>query len=140
MSTRVELRLPSRMEYLGVPDVVLLEIGGELGCGKRRLEELGTAIIEACTNAMEHGNHLAEELFIEIWFELDDDNITVTVLDQGPGFDHAGWIPSEDLMRQRGRGILIMREFTDHLEFSRHADGRFLTRLVKKIGPDDGQE
>jgi anti-sigma regulatory factor (Ser/Thr protein kinase) len=43
-------------------------------------------------------------------------------------------------MRQRGRGILIMREFTDHLEFSRHADGRFLTRLVKKIGPDDGQE
>ena len=140
MSTRVELRLPSRMEYLGVPDVVLLEIGGELGCGKRGLEELGTAIIEACTNAMEHGNHLAEELFIEIWFELDDDGITVTVLDQGPGFDHAGWIPSEDLMRQRGRGILIMREFTDHLEFSRHADGRFLTRLVKKIGSDDGQE
>lgn len=140
MNSRVELRLPSRMEYLGVPDVVLLEIGGELGCGKRGLEELGTAIIEACTNAMEHGNHLADELTIEIWFECAEDVITVTVLDQGPGFDHEGWRPSEDLMRQRGRGILIMREFTDQLDFGRHADGRFLTRLVKQIGPDADSE
>lgn len=140
MNSRVELRLPSRMEYLGVPDVLLAEVGGELGCGKRSLEELGTAIIEACTNAMEHGNHLAEDLFIEIWFDLGEDLIEVTVLDQGPGFDHQGWKPSEDVMRQRGRGILIMREFTDHLEFGRHADGRFLTRMSKKVVPDDGQD
>lgn len=138
MKSRVELRLPSRMEYLGVPDVVLAEVGGELGCAKRSLEELGTAIIEACTNAMEHGNHLAEDLCIEIWIDLREDEIEVTVLDQGPGFDHAGWRPSEDLMRQRGRGILIMREFTDRLEFGRHGDGRFLTRMVKFVVPDDG--
>jgi serine/threonine-protein kinase RsbW len=138
MKSRVELRLPSRMEYLGVPDVVLAEVGGELGCARRTLEELGTAIIEACTNAMEHGNHLAEDLCIEIWIDLREDAIEVTVLDQGPGFDHVGWRPSEDLMRQRGRGILIMREFTDRLEFGRHGDGRFLTRLVKLVVPDDG--
>lgn len=143
MNSRVELRLPSRMEYLGVPDVVLAEIGGEIGCAKRTLEELGTAIIEACTNAMEHGNQLAEDLFIEIWFELGEDAIEVTVLDQGAGFDHQGWRPSEDLMRQRGRGILIMREFTDRLEFGRHDDGRFRTRLVKRVVaegdcPDEG--
>lgn len=140
MSTRVELRLPSRMECLGVPDVVLQELGGELGCGKRPLEELGTAIIEACTNAMEHGNHLSATLFIEIWFEVAPDEISVTVLDQGPGFDHEAWRPSEDLMRQRGRGILIMREFTDTLEFSRHADGRFLTRMTKRISADEDAE
>lgn len=138
MKSRVELRLPSRMEYLGVPDVVLAEVGGELGCARRSLEELGTAIIEACTNAMEHGNHLAEDLCIEIWIDLREDEIEVTVLDQGPGFDHVGWRPSEDLMRQRGRGILIMREFTDRLEFGRHGDGRFLTRMVKRVVPDDG--
>jgi serine/threonine-protein kinase RsbW len=140
MSSRVQLRLPSRMEYLGVPDVVLMEIGGEMGCSKRALEELGTAIIEACTNAMEHGNQLAEDLNIEICFELAGDAITVTVLDQGPGFDHVAWRPSEDLMRQRGRGILIMREFTDELEFGRHTDGRFLTRLVKKMAPAGDDE
>lgn len=137
MKRRVELRLPSRMEYLGVPDVVLAEVGGEIGCARRGLEELGTAIIEACTNAMEHGNHLAEDLCIEIWFDLGEDAITVTVLDHGPGFDHAGWRPSDDVMRQRGRGLLIMREFTDQLEFGRHPDGRFLTRMVKQVVPEE---
>ncbi len=123
MKRRVELRLPSRMEYLGVPDVVLAEVGGEIGCARRGLEELGTAIIEACTNAMEHGNHLDDAREIEVVLEIADPVVTVTVLDHGPGFDFAGWQPSEELMRQRGRGILIMREFTDDLAFGRGRDG-----------------
>ena len=40
-------------------------------------------------------------------------------------------------MRQRGRGILIMREFTDDLDFGRHADGRFMIRLVKNLDPSE---
>ena len=132
MSTRVELRLPSRMEYLGVPDVVLLEIGGELGCGKRRLEELGTAIIEACTNAMEHGNGMEQERHVELQFLFAPDEIRVTVLDQGPGFDFRNWQPPDGLMRERGRGITIMREFTDELTYDHAPDGRFRVQLVKR--------
>ena len=41
----------------------------------------------------------------------------------------------QPLMRERGRGILIMREFTDSLIFGRHADGRFLVRLTKNLIP-----
>ena len=57
----------------------------------------------------------------------------MTVLDEGPGFDYWHWQPSKDLMRERGRGILIMREFTDSLEFDRATDGRFLVRLIKHL-------
>jgi len=135
VSSRISIQLPNRMEFLGVPDAVLMEIGGELDCARRSLEELGTAVIEACTNAMEHGNHLADSTSIEVIIELDDPRVTITVLDEGPGFDFAAWQPSEELMRQRGRGILIMREFTDDLTFSRHEDGRFLVRLVKTLAP-----
>ncbi len=142
MTAKITLKLPNRMEYLGVPDVVLMEVGGELDCARRSLEELGTAVIEACTNAMEHGNHLDNATEIELVLEITDLTMTVTVLDHGPGFDHRGWQPSEELMRQRGRGILIMREFTDALEFGRHPDGRFLVRLVKTLAPagDDDQD
>lgn len=140
MTSKLSIKLPSRMEYLGVPDVVLMEIGGELDCARRSLEELGTAVIEACTNAMEHGNHLDDAREIEVVLEIADPVVTVTVLDHGPGFDFAGWQPSEELMRQRGRGILIMREFTDDLAFGRGRDGRFFVRLVKTLAPagDDG--
>ncbi len=129
------MKLPSRMQYLGVPDAVLLEIGSDLECCRRALEELSSAVIEACTNAMEHGNQLVDEKDIEIIFEIDDLEIKVTVLDHGQGFDFQGWQPPRELMRQRGRGILIMREFTDSMEFGRHADGRFLIRLTKVLNP-----
>lgn len=123
------------MEFLGVPDAVLMEIGSDLDCDRQCLEELGTSIIEACTNAMEHGNSLDDHLPIQVIYEVDEGRITVTVLDEGPGFDHQHWQPSDELMRQRGRGIQIMREFTDELEFCCHEDGRFMTRMVKNLTP-----
>jgi len=125
------------MSFLGVPDVVLSEICGELECDQQALEELGTAVIEACTNAMEHGNQLDPELYIEINIEVDDHTITFTVYDHGKGFDFEHWAPSDELMRLRGRGIMIMREFTDDLHFGRHEDGRFQLRMVKKLAPSD---
>lgn len=135
MTSRIELRLPSNMEFLGVPDAILMEIGSDMDCEKQSLEELGTSVIEACTNAMEHGNQLDDVLPIQIIFEVEENEITITVYDEGPGFDFEHWTPSDELMRQRGRGILIMREFTDSLEFGRHEDGRFMIRMVKKLEP-----
>lgn len=123
------------MDYLGVPDVVLMEIGSDMDCCKRALEELGASVIEACTNAMEHGNQLDEESTVEVILELEDRVVSVTVLDSGPGFDFETWEPSSELMRERGRGILIMREFTDSLTFGRHPDGRFQVRLTKNLVP-----
>jgi len=136
VSSKIEIKLPSQMEYLGVPDAVLMEIGSDLDCCKRSLEELGTSVIEACTNAMEHGNKLDEATPIEVIFDVEDETITITVLDHGPGFDYDSWQPSDELMRERGRGILIMREFSDRVEFGKHADGRFQIRLIKTLEPD----
>jgi serine/threonine-protein kinase RsbW len=133
VNSRIELKLPSQMAFLGVPDAVLLEVGSDLDCPRSAIEELGTAVIEACTNAMEHGNHLVGETAVEIHIEVGEDRIEVSVLDHGPGFDFASWKPSSDLMSERGRGILIMREFTDELTYDRADDGRFRVRLVKNL-------
>jgi serine/threonine-protein kinase RsbW len=137
VASRIEIKLPSDMSYLGVPDVILTEICSELECDQTSLEELGTAVIEACTNAMEHGNQLDPELSIEVIIEVEDLTITFTVYDHGKGFDFEHWSPSDELMRLRGRGIMIMREFTDDLTFDRHEDGRFQLRMVKKLAPAD---
>ncbi len=135
MGSKIKLVLPSDMNYLGIPDVVLMELGSELDCCQRGLEELGASVIEACTNAMEHGNKLDEDHTIEVLLELDERVVTVTVLDDGPGFDIGAWEPSDELMRVRGRGIMIMREFTDSLTYGRSDDGRFSVTLVKKLVP-----
>lgn len=139
-SSRIILKLPSNMEYLGVPDAVLMEIASDMDCCKQSMEELGTSVIEACTNAMEHGNKLDEETPIEVVFDIEELKITLTVYDHGPGFDFTHWEPSDELMRERGRGILIMREFTDEVEFGNHPDGRFYIKLTKVLDPSQDED
>ena len=136
MNSHIELKIPSQQIYLGVPDAVLMELASDLTCDKKVIDELSTSVIEACTNAMEHGNSMQEDLLVEIHFELTTTQIQVTVLDYGSGFDYRNWHPPEDLMRERGRGILIMREFTDHLDFGITEDGRFRARLTKRLNSD----
>lgn len=133
MKPRIELKIPSQLMFLGVPDAVLMELASDLPCEQKEIDELSTSVIEACTNAMEHGNHLREDREVEIHFDFGDGEIEVAVFDHGRGFDYAGWSPPADLMRERGRGILIMREFTDALEFSHAPDGRFCARLRKRF-------
>ena len=137
VNPRIELKLPSQMAFLGIPDAVLLEVGSDLDCPRQVIEELGTAVIEACTNAMEHGNGLDPQKMVELSIEVGETQIQVDVLDHGNGFDYGSWQPAEDLLRERGRGILIMREFADSLVYRRAADGRFMVRLIKNLTNSD---
>ena len=130
---RIDLRIPSQLIYLGVPDAILMELAGDLPCEQKDIDEISTSVIEACTNAMEHGNGMDEQYQVEIHFDIAQDEIVITVLDHGPGFDHESWIPPEDLLRERGRGITIMREFTDELVFDFAEDGRFRVQLRKHL-------
>ncbi|MBA4378725.1 MAG: hypothetical protein C0395_08780 [Gemmatimonas sp.] len=131
-SQQVEVMLPSRLLFLGVPDAILMELAGDLPYEQKDIDELSTAVIEACTNAMEHGNGMEQERRVELHFRFAPDEIRVTVLDQGAGFDFRNWQPPDGLMRERGRGITIMREFTDELTFDHAPDGRFRVQLVKR--------
>ncbi len=135
-TNHVELRIPSLLAFLGVPDAILMELAGDMPAPQKVLDELSTSVIEACTNAMEHGNSMDADVGVELYFDFSPDRIEVTVLDSGPGFDHVNWTPPEDLMRERGRGITIMREFTDELHFDRAEDGRFRVRLLKRLRSD----
>lgn len=130
---RIELKIPSQLLYLGVPDAILMELAGDLPCEQKEIDELSTSVIEACTNAMEHGNRMDEYRQVEIHFDFNEGEIQVTVLDNGPGFDYDHWEPAEDLLRERGRGISIMKEFTDGLDFDFAEDGRFRVRLRKSF-------
>lgn len=131
MTARIELKIPSQMAFLGVPDAVLIEIGSDLACPRQLIEELGTAVIEACSNAMEHGNGHDPARVVELRIDLAAERLEVQVLDYGSGFDYPNWQPEEDPLRERGRGIMIMRGFTDELHYDRSSDGRFRVRLVK---------
>lgn len=128
--------------FLGVPDAVIQELGSEMPFSQTELDELSTSVIEACTNALEHGNGMLVERAVRVEIEFEERKIQVTVYDQGRGFDFESIdFSSEpaDLMQERGRGIYIMFTYCDELSFFRE-NGSFAVRLVKTPKASEASE
>jgi serine/threonine-protein kinase RsbW len=80
------------------------------------------AMREAFTNALVHGNRCDPEKTITISVALKDDgDLFVSVKDSGSGFDPnalANPLAAENLLSNHGRGIFLMRQLMDEVEFS----------------------
>ncbi len=129
----IEIQIPSSHLFLGVPDAVIQEVGSELPFSQAELDELSTSVIEACTNAIEHGNGLEEGVLTKVELDFTPDKFEVTVWDRGPGFEYEGRDFSKmpkDLMQERGRGLYMIHAFCDEVHFLREGDA-FGIRMVK---------
>jgi len=89
---------------------------------------------EALTNAVLHGS--ARDLGKKIWCELavKEDNVWITVEDQGAGFD---WRTRLERKKPepgavRGRGLAVMKEYFDEIFYNEQGNKIF---LVKRIRP-----
>src|SRR5262249_26038889 len=120
------------------------------------LTRIGVAVHEAVTNAIEHGNLEADSELrqddeavyrklvefrrtqepysnrsAQCWVRIEPSTATITIRDEGPGFD-PGALPDPNdpaqFERIGGRGLLLMRSFLD--EVQHNAKGNQVT-LVK---------
>jgi serine/threonine-protein kinase RsbW len=140
------LNLASRLEYLTVVDKVVEGLGEVLELPEEELIAVATSVIEACTNAIQHGHAYDPSKVFSCAFRLEGSSLVVTVRDSGPGFD-VDKVLQEDptgpggLLRSRGRGIYIMRRMMDRVEFEIGPQGGTTVRLVKRlrrVGGADG--
>ena len=78
------------------------------------------ATLEAANNAITHGNKLDENKSVELVFTLDNQQIILSVRDEGKGFDYTK-IPDptapENIENMSGRGVFLMTRLSDHIEF-----------------------
>jgi anti-sigma regulatory factor (Ser/Thr protein kinase) len=77
-------------------------------------DEFVTAVSEALANAIEHSG-TPEQIEIACWI-AGGDKLVATVVDHGVGFDAdraLGRPHVPDLLAERGRGLPIMRRYTD---------------------------
>ena len=62
----VEFRIPSQLRFLAVVDAVVQAFATDFGWEADDVNNLGTAAIEAVSNAMEHGNHFDDKLRVAL--------------------------------------------------------------------------
>lgn len=128
------LRLPSRLELLAVLDRVTLAVCERMEFDDDTTSQVSMSVIEAGTNAVQHGNKQDASKDFEVRFTLHPDRLEVAVHDHGKGFDLTH-LPTdvtspEHLFDMRGRGIFIMKSCCDGVDF-RFGDGGTSCLLVK---------
>jgi serine/threonine-protein kinase RsbW len=67
-----------------------------MGFSPERVEDLKTAVAEACINAIEHGNKLNESLAVVVTLSMRDESLEVKIRDHGAGVHEAAHVPDID--------------------------------------------
>jgi len=119
-SETVHLTIPSRLEELAQVHALLEELGRRHGMDEDYVNSLLIAVIEAGTNAVQHGNMFADDKVVKFEVTVDPGNVHVRVDDLGHGFDPSRVLnptEGEQLLSPHGRGLFLMRQLMDEVKF-----------------------
>jgi serine/threonine-protein kinase RsbW len=91
---------------------------------------LRTALAEALGNAIRYGNGEDPDRIVRVYVELGRDFVRIHVDDDGHGFDPSR-LPDpthpENLEREYGRGLFVIRHLVDDVAFNEKGNGICLT-------------
>ena len=97
--------------------------------------DLLLAVTEATTNAIIHANKSDASKKVQLNVTVSEEQIIITIKDEGKGFDPEV-VPNptdpENLMKDSGRGLYLMRIYMDELKYIRTPNG-METVLVMNI-------
>ncbi len=141
--TSVEVRLPSRLGFEKVAMGTAASVAQLMGFPAERIEDLKTAVAEACINAIEHGNQLNEKLSVVVILSASDEGLEVKVLDNGTGMSKQP--PKPDIDRKihgeedpRGMGMFLIQSLVDEAEWVHDSKGKgSYVRLVIRLDKEN---
>jgi serine/threonine-protein kinase RsbW len=134
----IELRLPSRLGFEKVAMNTAASVAHLMGFGDERIEDLKTAIAEACINAMEHGNKLDETLSVGVILSMSPDSLEVKVLDTDKGPQSHAAAPDIDRKMHeqeeaRGMGMFLIESLVDEVEWVSSPPAGSYARMVIRL-------
>ena len=134
-----ELRLPTRLGFEKVAMNTAASVAQIMGFTPDRVDDLKTAVAEACINAIEHGNQLNDQLGVVVTLSMDAKSLEVKIQDQGPGVH--GEMHAPDIDRKmageetpRGMGMFLIQALVDEVEYGSEKAGSY-ARLVIHLEP-----
>jgi len=123
MEQLVELHLPN---ILGAEKEAIekaVTVAEKMGFSKDRIEDLKTALAEACINAIEHGNKFDQNKRVRVTFSANNNSLQVIVHDEGEGIDPQK-IPQKRVRDngfpcRRGYGVFLISNLVNEFYFEK---------------------
>jgi len=128
--------IPSSTDYLADVDQFLEKRLMEAGVEESVVTDLAISVSELVNNAIIHGNESDQSKKVDIRFSMTGSKLHIVVCDQGKGFNPekvADPIDDENLLREVGRGIFIVRNFVDEMKVNRAPSGGTCVEIIKRL-------
>jgi serine/threonine-protein kinase RsbW len=140
----VDTVLESTLESVDAAEALVLKIAEESGFDEEDLHKIGMAVREAMVNAVVHGNRYNLKKKVHLRIAVEGSQLRVKIIDEGEGFDARDLpdpLAEENLLRQSGRGILLIKAFVDEFDM-RKAEPPMGTevRLAVDKNKKDGEQ
>jgi serine/threonine-protein kinase RsbW len=137
----IEISIPNKLGHERIAMACSASFAKIVGFRPERIEDLKTAVAEACINAMEHGNKNDPSARVVISMHYNDHIFSVSVMDQGKGLDNSNKpyeepdieLKIQQLQTPRGLGIFLIKQLVDEVEFNQTTDEGHMVRMVFKI-------
>ena len=117
----VTMQLNSQPESLSTVEKIVEDVKNKFHVNEDAYGNMLVALTEAVSNAIYHGNQLNPKKKINLSYQLTDGSLSFTVTDEGSGFDFYN-LPDptapENLEKECGRGIFLMKHLSDQVIFS----------------------
>lgn len=122
--------ISSRVENLRLVEKLVDEISAQNELSSEVYGNILISCIEAANNAISHGNKLDPDKSVIIKVSIEGKTLKIVTEDQGKGFDYLN-IPDptspENIEKVNGRGIFLMKQLSDQLEFQNEGRISILT-------------
>jgi serine/threonine-protein kinase RsbW len=137
----IEISIPNKLGHERIAMACSASFAKIVGFRPERIEDLKTAVAEACINAMEHGNKNDPSARVVISMHYNDHIFSVSVMDQGKGLDNSNKpyeepdieLKIQQLQTPRGLGIFLIKQLVDEVEFNQTTDEGHMVRMVFRI-------
>lgn len=139
---RLEVTLDTTLESVDVAENIVTRAAEAAGFDEDDVHRLGMAVREGVVNAYNYGNCQDCNKKILLSVEFEPERMVVHVVDEGPGFelsDVADPLAEENLLRTSGRGLFLMKAFTDDLAVRRAPRGGADLVMSKKLPRKDSR-
>jgi serine/threonine-protein kinase RsbW len=130
------MEIPSSLDHLSQVDRFVEEKLKRLGIDKSQIYDITISVSEVVTNAVMHGNQNDSSKNVKIELKADSSKVEVTVEDEGSGFDRqciCSPVEKENLLKEAGRGLLIVESLMDELFICRKPKGGTQVKIIKNL-------
>lgn len=139
LTCKLEVTFPADQKHIGRVANAVMQVARAMEATNGKEFEIELAVREALANAIVHGCQCDPRKRIEVSVAAQEEgDLLIVIRDPGPGFDPKS-LPNpceeRNLLRPHGRGVHLINELMDDVEFVSPSDGHGTEVRMKSKKP-----